>query len=78
MYQRDTQIDQLSASLQGSQNRVQKLEQDIDSLGGDLERMRKADRCANDATADDAHGHFLFLPKRQRADSGGGKTAGAL
>ncbi len=44
MYQRDTQIDQLSASLQGSQNRVQKLEQDIDSLGGDLERMRAESR----------------------------------
>ncbi len=44
MYRRDTEIDQLSASLQGSQNRVQKLERDIDSLGGDLRRMRAESR----------------------------------
>jgi outer membrane protein OmpA-like peptidoglycan-associated protein len=44
MYQRDTEIDQLSASLQGSENRVQTLQRDIDSLGGDLRRMQAESR----------------------------------
>ena len=44
MYQRDTEIDQLSASLQGSQERAQKLERDVDSLGGDLQRMQAESR----------------------------------
>jgi outer membrane protein OmpA-like peptidoglycan-associated protein len=44
MYQRDTEIGQLSASLQGSQDRVQTLERDIDSLGGDLQRMQAESR----------------------------------
>lgn len=42
--QRNTEIDQLSVSLTGSTNQVSKLEQDIDALGGDLERMRSESR----------------------------------
>ena len=44
MYQRDTEIDQLSASLQGSQDRVLTLERDINALGGDIERMQAESR----------------------------------
>jgi len=33
-FQRDTEIDQLSASLQGSQSRVNELERDVVALGG--------------------------------------------
>jgi len=44
MHQRDTEVERLSASLQGSQHRVQKLERDIDALGGDLERMQAESR----------------------------------
>jgi len=43
-FQRDMEIDQLSASLQGSQSEVQKLERDIDALGGDLQRMQSESR----------------------------------
>jgi outer membrane protein OmpA-like peptidoglycan-associated protein len=42
--QRDVQIDQLSSSLQGSQDRVRKLERDVDALGGDLQRMQAESR----------------------------------
>ena len=44
MHQRDTEVERLSASLQGSQHRVQKLERDIDALGGDLQRMQAESR----------------------------------
>jgi len=44
MYQRDTEIDQLSASLQGSQDRVSTLEGNIDALGGDIQRMQAESR----------------------------------
>ena len=43
-FQRDTEIDQLSASLQGSQSRVNELERDVVSLGGDLQRMQEESR----------------------------------
>jgi outer membrane protein OmpA-like peptidoglycan-associated protein len=42
--QRDVEIDQLSTSLQGSQNHVRKLERDVDALGGDLQRMQAESR----------------------------------
>ena len=42
--QRDTEIDQLSASLQGSQSRVNELERDVVALGGDLQRMQQESR----------------------------------
>ena len=42
--QRDTEIDQLSASLQGSQSRVNELERDVVALGGDLQRMQEESR----------------------------------
>jgi outer membrane protein OmpA-like peptidoglycan-associated protein len=41
---RDVEIDQLSTSLQGSQNHVRKLERDVDALGGDLQRMQAESR----------------------------------
>jgi outer membrane protein OmpA-like peptidoglycan-associated protein len=44
MYQRDTEIDHLSASLQGSKEQVTKLERDIDALGGDIERIQAESR----------------------------------
>ena len=44
MHERNTEIDSLSASLQGSQNRVNELERDIDALGGDLQRMQDESR----------------------------------
>ena len=44
MHQRDTEVEQLSASLQGSQQRVNELERDIDTLGGDLQRMQAESR----------------------------------
>jgi outer membrane protein OmpA-like peptidoglycan-associated protein len=44
MHQRNEAVDSLSASLQGSQNRVSELEQDIDALGGDLQRLREESR----------------------------------
>ena len=44
MHQRDNEVDRLSASLQGSQKRVNDLERDIDALGGDLERMQAESR----------------------------------
>ena len=44
MHQRDTAVEQLSASLQGSQHRVNELERDIDALGGDLQRMQDESR----------------------------------
>ncbi len=44
MHQRDTAVEQLSASLQGSQRRVNELERDIDALGGDLQRMQDESR----------------------------------
>lgn len=43
-FQRNTEIEQLSASLQGSQSEVQKLERDIDTLGGDLRRVQSESR----------------------------------
>lgn len=43
-FQRDTEIDQLSASLQGSQSRVNELERDVVALGGDLQRMQQESR----------------------------------
>jgi outer membrane protein OmpA-like peptidoglycan-associated protein len=43
-FQRDTEIDQLSASLQGSQGRVNELEHDVVALGGDLQRMQEESR----------------------------------
>jgi outer membrane protein OmpA-like peptidoglycan-associated protein len=43
-FQRDTEIDQLSASLQGSENRVNELERNVDALGGDLQRMQQESR----------------------------------
>jgi outer membrane protein OmpA-like peptidoglycan-associated protein len=42
--QRGTEIDQLSASLQGSQSRVNELERDVVALGGDLQRMQEESR----------------------------------
>ena len=44
MHRRDTEVEQLSASLQGSQDRVHELERDIDALGGDLQRMQEESR----------------------------------
>ena len=44
LFQRDTEIDQLSASLQGSQSRVNELERDVVALGGDLQRMQQESR----------------------------------
>ena len=43
-FQRDTEINQLSASLQGSQSRVNELERNVDALGGDLQRMQDESR----------------------------------
>jgi outer membrane protein OmpA-like peptidoglycan-associated protein len=43
-FQRDTEIDQLSASLQGSQSRANELERDVVALGGDLQRMQQESR----------------------------------
>jgi outer membrane protein OmpA-like peptidoglycan-associated protein len=43
-FQRDTEIDQLSASLQGSKSRVNELEHDVVALGGDLQRMEEESR----------------------------------
>jgi outer membrane protein OmpA-like peptidoglycan-associated protein len=43
-FQRDTEIDQLSASLQGSQDRGRALERDVAALGGDLQRMQSESR----------------------------------
>jgi len=44
MHQRDTEVERLSTSLQGSRNRVIELERDIDALGGDLRRMQAESR----------------------------------
>ncbi len=44
MHQRDTEVEQLSASLQGSRHRVNELQRDIDTLGGDLQRMQAESR----------------------------------
>ena len=44
MHQRNEAVESLSASLQGSQNRVSELEQDIDALGGDLQRLQEESR----------------------------------
>ena len=43
-HQRDTEIDSLSTSLQGSQSRVNELERDVVALGGDLQRMQQESR----------------------------------
>ncbi len=43
-YERNTEIDRLSASLQGSRREVQKLERDIAALGGDLQRLQSESR----------------------------------
>ena len=43
-YSRNTEIDELSASLKGSQDQVLMLERDIVALGGDLERMQRKSR----------------------------------
>lgn len=42
--ERNTEIDQLSASLSGSESKVQKLQREIAALGGDLERMQSEAR----------------------------------
>ena len=44
MHQRDEEVDSLSASLQGSQNRVNELEGNVDTLAGDLQRMQEESR----------------------------------
>ena len=44
MHRRDTEVEQLSASLQGSQSRVNELERDVVALGGDLQRMQQESR----------------------------------
>jgi len=44
MHHRGNEVDRLSASLQGSQQRVNDLERDIDVLGGDLQRMQAESR----------------------------------
>ena len=44
MHQRDKEVEQLSASLQGSRHRVNELQRDIDTLGGDLQRMQAESR----------------------------------
>ena len=44
MHQRDEEVDSLSASLQGSQNRVNELEGDVDVLAGDLQRLQEESR----------------------------------
>jgi outer membrane protein OmpA-like peptidoglycan-associated protein len=43
-FQRDTEIDQLSSSLRGSEDRVIELERDVVALGGDLQRMQQESR----------------------------------
>ncbi len=43
-FQRDAEIDQLSASLRGSEDRVIELERDVVALGGDLQRMQQESR----------------------------------
>ncbi len=43
-FQRDTEIDRLSASLRGSEDRVIELERDVVALGGDLKRMQQESR----------------------------------
>ncbi|TDJ34372.1 MAG: hypothetical protein E2O53_08330 [Gammaproteobacteria bacterium] len=44
MHRRDTEVERLATSLQGSRNRVNELERDIDALGGDLQRMQAESR----------------------------------
>lgn len=44
MNQRETEAEQFAASLQVSQQRVGELEQEIDALGGDLQRMQNESR----------------------------------
>lgn len=43
-YERNSEIDELSASLKGSQDEVLRLEHDIVALGGDLKRMQSESR----------------------------------
>lgn len=43
-FERNTEIDELTASLQGSRNHVAKLERDIEALGGDLKRLQSESR----------------------------------
>ncbi len=42
--ERNTEIDTLTASLQGSRSQVSKLERDIAALGGDLQRLQSESR----------------------------------
>jgi len=44
MHERDQEVDRLSASLQGSQQRVTELTRDIKALDGDLNRLREESR----------------------------------
>ncbi len=44
MHQRDEEVDSLSASLQGSQNRVNELEGDVDTLAENLQRLKEESR----------------------------------
>ncbi len=44
MHQRDEEVDSLSASLQGSQNRVNELEGDVDTLAENLQRLQEESR----------------------------------
>jgi hypothetical protein len=43
-FERNTEIDELTASLHGSQDKVSKLERDIVALGGDIERLQRKSR----------------------------------
>jgi outer membrane protein OmpA-like peptidoglycan-associated protein len=44
MNDRGEKVDELSSSLQGSRNRIEELERDIDQLDGDLHRARSESR----------------------------------
>jgi outer membrane protein OmpA-like peptidoglycan-associated protein len=44
LHQRKMEVERLSTSLQGSQDRVNELEQNVDALGGDLRRMQAESR----------------------------------
>jgi outer membrane protein OmpA-like peptidoglycan-associated protein len=43
-FERNTEIDELTASLHGSQDQVAKLERNIVALGGDIERLQRKSR----------------------------------
>jgi outer membrane protein OmpA-like peptidoglycan-associated protein len=44
LHQRNTEVDRLSTSLQGSQDRVHELEGNVNALGADLQRMQGESR----------------------------------